>query len=141
LCQELPEYRRAGRVLALSSRRRGNPAAPSFDEVEPAGTDDDYSTSFTEVSEALDDCAQGVLAERGAARCGNTFLDLEKSCCFSCRFGQGPRWPMLTLVVSLQAIFLSASVMIGQNRQSNFQQAKANHDFKEQELESKPTRG
>jgi hypothetical protein len=36
---------------------------------------------------------------------------------------------------------LSASVMIGQNRQSNFQQAKANHDFKEQELESKPTRG
>lgn len=78
--------------------------------------------SFTEVSEALDDCAQGVLAECGAARCGNTFLDLEKSCCFSCRFGQGPRWPMLTLVVSLQGIFLSASVMIGQNRQSNFQQ-------------------
>ena len=97
--------------------------------------------SFTEVSEALDDCAPGFSpnAERRAA--ATLFLDLEKSCCCSCRFGQGPRWPMLTLVVSLQAMFLSASVMIGQNRQSNFQQAKANHDFKEQELESKPTRG
>jgi uncharacterized membrane protein len=41
---------------------------------------------------------------------------------------------MLTLVVSLQAMFLSASVMIGQNRQSNFQQARADHDFKGQEL-------
>jgi hypothetical protein len=34
-------------------------------------------------------------------------------------------WPTLTLVVSLEAIFLSAFVMIGQNRQSAFQQAKA----------------
>jgi uncharacterized membrane protein len=46
-------------------------------------------------------------------------------------------WPKLTLVVSLEAIFLSAFVMIGQNRQSAFQQAKANHDFNEQELELK----
>jgi uncharacterized membrane protein len=38
-------------------------------------------------------------------------------------------WPTLTLVVSLEAIFLSTFVMIGQNRQSAFQQAKANHDF------------
>ena len=34
-------------------------------------------------------------------------------------------WPTLTLVVSLEAIFLSTFVMIGQNRQSAFQQAKA----------------
>ena len=46
-------------------------------------------------------------------------------------------WPTLTLIVSLEAIFLSTFVMIGQNRQAAFQQAKANHDFTEQELELK----
>ena len=44
-------------------------------------------------------------------------------------------WPKLTLVVSLEAIFLSTFVMIGQNRQAAFQQAKADHDFVAQELE------
>ncbi len=43
----------------------------------------------------------------------------------------------LTLIVSLEAIFLSTFVMIGQNRQAAFQQAKADHDFNEQELELK----
>ncbi|WP_327140259.1 DUF1003 domain-containing protein [Nocardia sp. NBC_01327] len=46
-------------------------------------------------------------------------------------------WPTLTLVVSLEAIFLSTFVMIGQNRQAEFQQMKADHDFTEQELELK----
>jgi uncharacterized membrane protein len=46
-------------------------------------------------------------------------------------------WPTLTLVVSLEAIFLSTFVMIGQNRAAAFQQAKANHDFLEQEVELK----
>ena len=46
-------------------------------------------------------------------------------------------WPTLTLIVSLEAIFLSTFVMIGQNRQAAFQQAKADHDFREQELELK----
>jgi uncharacterized membrane protein len=46
-------------------------------------------------------------------------------------------WPKLTLVVSLEAIFLSTFVMIGQNRQAAFQEAKADHDFHEQELELK----
>jgi uncharacterized membrane protein len=46
-------------------------------------------------------------------------------------------WPTLTLIVSLEAIFLSTFVMIGQNRQSAFQQAKADHDFREQEMELK----
>jgi uncharacterized membrane protein len=50
---------------------------------------------------------------------------------------EGSPWPTLTLVVSLEAIFLSTFVMIGQNRQSAFQQAKADHDFVEQELELK----
>jgi uncharacterized membrane protein len=38
-------------------------------------------------------------------------------------------WPTLTLIVSLEAIFLSTFVMIGQNRQGAFQQAKADHDY------------
>ena len=42
-------------------------------------------------------------------------------------------WPTLTLVVSLEAIFLSTFVMIGQNRQASFQQAKADHDYAEEE--------
>jgi uncharacterized membrane protein len=46
-------------------------------------------------------------------------------------------WPTLTLVVSLEAIFLSTFVMIGQNRAAAFQQAKADHDFTEQETELK----
>jgi uncharacterized membrane protein len=46
-------------------------------------------------------------------------------------------WPTLTLIVSLEAIFLSTFVMIGQNRAASFQQAKADHDFNEQELELK----
>src|SRR5882724_9747114 len=52
-------------------------------------------------------------------------------------FVESDPWPKLTLVVSLEAIFLSTFVMIGQNRQSAFQQAKADHDFVEQELELK----
>jgi uncharacterized membrane protein len=44
-------------------------------------------------------------------------------------------WPRLTLAVSLEAIFLSCFVMIGQNRQAEFQQAKADHEFHEGERE------
>jgi uncharacterized membrane protein len=42
-------------------------------------------------------------------------------------------WPTLTLIVSLEAIFLSTFVMIGQNRGAAFQQAKADHDYAEEE--------
>ena len=42
-------------------------------------------------------------------------------------------WP--TLVVSLEAIFLSTFVMIGQNRQAGFAPAKADHDFVTQDKE------
>ena len=52
-------------------------------------------------------------------------------------FVESDPWPKLTLAVSLEAIFLSTFVMIGQNRQAAFQQAKADHDFTEQELELK----
>ncbi|HWM95552.1 MAG TPA: DUF1003 domain-containing protein [Streptosporangiaceae bacterium] len=52
-------------------------------------------------------------------------------------FIESKPWPTLTLIVSLEAIFLSTFVMIGQNRQAAFQQAKADNDFTEQELELK----
>jgi uncharacterized membrane protein len=44
-------------------------------------------------------------------------------------FVESDPWPRLTLVVSLEAIFLSTFVMIGQNRPAEFQRAKADHDF------------
>ena len=44
-------------------------------------------------------------------------------------------WPTLTLIVSLEAIFLSTFVMIGQNRQAEFARAKADHDYTSQVLE------
>jgi uncharacterized membrane protein len=40
-------------------------------------------------------------------------------------------WPTLTLAVSLEAIFLSTFVMIGQNRQASFQQAKSDRDYQD----------
>jgi uncharacterized membrane protein len=43
----------------------------------------------------------------------------------------------LTMSVSLEAIFLATFVMIGQNRQADFAQKKADHDFLEQETELK----
>jgi hypothetical protein len=51
-------------------------------------------------------------------------------------------WPTLTLTVSLEAIFLSTFVMIGQNRQATFQQQKADHDFlvEEHELDTNTER-
>jgi uncharacterized membrane protein len=42
-------------------------------------------------------------------------------------------------IVSLEAIFLSTFVMIGQNRQAAFQQAKADHDFQAETSSSNPT--
>jgi uncharacterized membrane protein len=52
-------------------------------------------------------------------------------------FVESSPWPTLTLVVSLEAIFLSTFVMIGQNRQAAVARAKADHDFVEEELELK----
>ena len=43
----------------------------------------------------------------------------------------------LTMSVSLEAIFLATFVMIGQNRQAEFAQRKADHDFVQQEQELK----
>lgn len=50
-------------------------------------------------------------------------------------FVESNPWPQLTLVVSLEAIFLSTFVLIGQNQQASFQQAKADHDYTEEATE------
>jgi uncharacterized membrane protein len=56
--------------------------------------------------------------------------------CATGLFGADPfPFNFLTLAVSLEAIFLSTFVMIGQNRQAEFAQAKAEHDFVAQEQE------
>jgi len=52
-------------------------------------------------------------------------------------FIESKPWPTLTLIVSLEAIFLSTFVVIEQNRQAVFHQQKADHDFVAQELELK----
>ena len=52
-------------------------------------------------------------------------------------FIESKPWPTLTLIVSLEAIFLSTFRLIGQNRQAEFQQAKVDHDLTQQELELK----
>jgi uncharacterized membrane protein len=46
-------------------------------------------------------------------------------------------WPTLTLIVSLEAIFLSTFVMIGQNRQASFQQAKGRQRLQRREHTSR----
>lgn len=56
-------------------------------------------------------------AERSSQKSGMTIEELRDRMLL---LEKSP-WPMLTLVVSLEAIFLSAFVMIGQNRQSAFQ--------------------
>lgn len=56
--------------------------------------------------------------------------------CVTGLFGADPfPFNFLTLAVSLEAIYLSTFVMIGQNRQAEFAQAKAEHDFVAQEEE------
>ncbi len=71
---------------------------------------------------------------RFAGRMTFVYLHVAAFAVWMLRFEASP-WPTLTLVVSLEAIFLSTFVMIGQNRQASFQQAKADHDFVAQEQE------
>jgi uncharacterized membrane protein len=54
-------------------------------------------------------------------------------------FIESKPWPTLTLIVSLEAIFLSTFVMIGQNRQAAFQQAKADMTSPSRSWSSRPT--
>ncbi len=83
--------------------------------------------------------AQHRLADAITAFAGSMWFVYLHAVAFAVWMLRGERspWPTLTLVVSLEAIFLSTFVMIGQNRQAALVQAKADHDFVEQELELK----
>ena len=54
-------------------------------------------------------------------------------------FIESKPWPTLTLAVSLKVIFLSTFVMIGQNRQAAFQQARRIMTSPNRSWSSKPT--
>jgi uncharacterized membrane protein len=75
--------------------------------------------------------AQLRLADRITAFAGSmqfVYIHLALFATWMLTFENNP-WPTLTLAVSLEAIFLSTFVMIGQNRQAAFQQQKADHDY------------
>jgi uncharacterized membrane protein len=76
--------------------------------------------------------ADGITAFAGSMRF--VYLHAVIFAVWMLAFERSP-WPTLTLIVSLEAIFLSTFVMIGQNRQAAVQQAKADHDFVSQEQE------
>jgi uncharacterized membrane protein len=78
--------------------------------------------------------ADGITAFAGSMRF--VYLHIVLFAVWMTVFEPSP-WPRLTLVVSLEAIFLSTFVMIGQNRQADFAKRKADHDFLEQETELK----
>ena len=77
------------------------------------------------------------IADRITAFAGSMPFVYLHALCFTCwmLFVESDPWPKLTLLVSLEAIFLSTFVMIGQNRQAEFQRAKADHDFASEEQE------
>jgi uncharacterized membrane protein len=75
--------------------------------------------------------AQLRLADRITAFAGSmnfVYLHVVLFALWMLVFEKSP-WPTLTLIVSLEAIFLSTFVMIGQNRQGAFQQAKSDRDY------------
>ena len=83
---------------------------------------------------------QNRLADRITVFAGSMLFVYIHIIWFGCWIGFGVEsypYGLLTMIVSLEAIFLSTFVMIGQNRASAFQQAKADHDFVEQETELK----
>jgi len=117
-----------------SGRRAGSPARRPLDDAHhPA------------VAAELDRRAEDIqirIADRITAFAGSmrfVYLHALLFAVWMLVFEKSP-WPTLTLVVSLEAIFLSTFVMIGQNRQAAFQQAKADTDYTtvDQLLEENP---
>jgi len=82
--------------------------------------------------------ADGITAFAGSMRFVYIHAVIFAVWCATGLFGVDPfPFNFLTMAVSLEAIFLSTFVMIGQNRQADFAQRKADHDFHEQEQELK----
>jgi uncharacterized membrane protein len=115
-------------ATASDSTMPGSIQRPDHHEEHPA---------FAAVAEKRAASLQLAVADKITAFAGSMFFVYVHVVAFAVWmlvFEKSP-WPTLTLVVSLEAIFLSTFVMIGQNRQAEFQQAKAQHDFVEQEQE------
>ena len=77
---------------------------------------------------------QNRIADQITAFAGSMWFVYIHIIWFSCWIGLGvEKYPygLLTMIVSLEAIFLSTFVMIGQNRQAAFQQAKADQDYQD----------
>lgn len=113
----------------MAVARRGRPHVPS--EPNPA-----LVRHANERAQSVQD----RIADRITAFAGSMTFVYIHIAWFTCWIAFGvEKYPfgLLTMIVSLEAIFLSTFVMIGQNRQGVFQQAKADHDFTEQEVELK----
>jgi uncharacterized membrane protein len=110
--------------------------AGSSDMTETA-THDRQHPAFVKVAEKRSADVQLRIADAVTAFAGSmkfVYLHAVAFAVWMLVFEKSP-WPTLTLIVSLEAIFLSTFVMIGQNRQAAYQQAKADHDFIASELE------
>jgi uncharacterized membrane protein len=117
---------------------RAATAASDMGPTAPANPNRHHPTVLAEQARRAEDL-QLRIADKITAFAGSmNFVYLHIAlCAIWMLFIESSPWPTLTLIVSLEAIFLSTFVMIGQNRQAAFQQAKADHDFTEQELELK----
>jgi uncharacterized membrane protein len=107
-------------------RRPGRPAR----RLPDLGGGDHHPAVVAELRERTEN-SQLRLADRITAFAGSMWFVYLHAVLFAIWmlvFEESP-WPTLTLIVSLEAIFLSTFVMIGQNRQAAFQQAKADSDY------------
>jgi uncharacterized membrane protein len=116
-----------------------SPATPSAAQPSPARTarGQHHPTVAAEAAKRSANI-QLAIADRITAFAGSMLFVYAHAVVFALwmLFVEKSPWQTLTLIVSLEAIFLSTFVMIGQNRQASFQQAKADRDFNtgEQEL-------
>jgi uncharacterized membrane protein len=108
-----------------NGRRPGSPGRRPLD-----GHADHHPAVVAEIEKRAED-TQLRIADKITAFAGSmrfVYLHAVLFAVWMLVFEKSP-WPTLTLIVSLEAIFLSTFVMIGQNRQASFQQAKADSDY------------
>lgn len=99
--------------------------------TEPQPTEPQHHPAVRAIAQQRADNAQLRLADGITRFAGSMWFVYLHALLFTgwMLFVEKSPWPTLTLIVSLEAIFLSTFVMIGQNRQAQFQEDKADHDF------------
>ena len=116
-------------MLTMLTRDSGRRVAPPTRRPS-AASGQHHPAIVAELQERAEN-AQLRLSDRITAFAGSmqfVYLHAALFAAWMIVFEKNP-WPTLTLAVSLEAIFLSTFVMIGQNRQAAFQQAKADSDY------------